>query len=167
MPVSVHRLRRLVYRFEDGLLAAAMLAMVVLAGLQVVLRSGFDEGVTWIEPALRALVLWIGMLGAITASRSGRHIHIDILTRVTPPAWRHRLEIVACVFTAAVCALIAWHGVRFVRLELEFAAAAFAGIPSWAVALILPAAFGLISLRYGLAAIELIRGREAFPDRSP
>lgn len=163
----MHRLRQLVYRFEDGLLAAAMLAMVVLAGLQVVLRSGFDESVTWIEPALRALVLWIGMLGAITASRSGRHIHIDVLTRIAPPAWRHRLEFLACAFTTAVCVLITWHGVRFVHLELEFPATAFAGMPSWAVALIVPAAFGLIGLRYALAAAELMRGREAFPDRSP
>lgn len=141
--------------------------MVALAGLQIVLRAGFDSGLGWIEPALRALVLWVGMLGAITASRSGRHIHIDILTRIVSPAWHHRLEILACGFTAAVCALIAWHGARFVRLELEFPAIAFAGIPSWAVALILPVAFGLIGLRYALAAIELLRGREAFPDRSP
>lgn len=165
--MSTHRLRHLVYRFEDGLLAAAMLTMVVLAGLQIVLRAGFDGGLTWIEPALRVLVLWIGMLGAITASRSGRHIHIDILTRTVPPAWRHRLEIVACVFTAAVCFLITWHAGRFVRLELEFPATAFAGVPTWAVALILPVAFGLIGLRYALAAVELVRGREAFPDRSP
>jgi TRAP-type C4-dicarboxylate transport system permease small subunit len=165
--VTPKRLQAMVRRTEDGLLATAVLAMVALAALQIVLRAGFDGGLAWIEPALRALVLWIGMLGAITASRSGRHIHIDILTRIVSPAWHHRLEILACVFTAAVCALIAWHGIRFVRLELEFPAAAFAGIPSWAVALILPVAFGLIGLRYALAAAELLRGREAFPDRSP
>lgn len=161
------RLQTLVRRTEDGLLAVAVLTMVALAGLQIVLRAGFDGGLTWIEPALRALVLWVGMLGAITASRSGRHIHIDLLIRLVPPAWHHRLETLACVFTAAVCALIAWHGIRFVQLELDFPAAVIAGVPSWAVALILPVAFGLIGLRYALAAIELLRGREAFPDRSP
>lgn len=164
--MSVRRLQQVLYRLEDGLLATTVLAMVVLAGLQVVLR-GFDGGIVWIEPALRALVLWIGMLGAITASRSGRHIRIDLLTRTATTGWRHRLQALGYLFTTGVCALIAVHAARFVALELEFPTTAFAGIPSWAVVLILPVAFTLIGLRYALAAIDLVRGREPFPDEPP
>jgi len=87
--VTFRRLQHLLHRLEDGLLAVAVLVMVALAGLQIVLRL-FDGGLSWIEPALRVLVLWIGMLGAVTASHSGRHIRIDLLTRVVPPAWRIR-----------------------------------------------------------------------------
>ena len=164
--MTAPRLQRLLHRFEDGLLAAAVLAMVALAGLQIVLRL-LDGGLSWIEPALRALVLWIGMLGAITASRSGRHIRIDLVTRAVPPAWRHRLQALGHAFTTVVCALIAFHGARFVALELEFPSTAFAGIPSWAVVAVLPVAFVLIGLRYALAALALIRGREPFPDEPP
>lgn len=160
-------LQRLVHRLEDGLLAVAVVAMVALAGLQIVLRAGFDGGLTWIEPALRALVLWIGMLGAVTASRSGRHIRIDLLTRLLDPRRRHWLQAIGYGFTTAVCAGIAWHAGRFVRLELEFPVNAFAGVPSWAVALVLPLAFGLIGLRYLLATVALCRGREPFPDEPP
>ena len=164
--MSPGRLQRRLHRLEDGLLATAVLAMVALAGLQIGLRL-FGGGMSWIEPALRALVLWIGMLGAITASRSGRHIRIDVLTRAVAPHWRQRLQVLGYAFTTGVCALIAYHAARFVALELEFPTAAFAGIPSWVVVLILPAAFALIGLRYALAAIDLVRGREPFPDEPP
>lgn len=165
--MTLARLQRLTRRVEDGVLAATVLLMVGLAGLQIVLRTGFDDGITWIEPALRTLVLWIGMLGAVTASRSGQHIRIDLLTRVVPRAWRQRLQVAACGFTVAVCGLIAWHCARFVQLELQYPTIAFADIPTWAVALILPLAFALIGTRYALATVALARGREPFDEQPP
>lgn len=162
--MTAARLQRLLHRLEDGLLALAVLALAGLAGLQVVLRGGFETGLPWIDPALRALVLWIGMLGAVTASRAGRHIRIDVLTRALSPRWRQRVQLLGYAFTALVCALIAWHAARFVYAEIAFPVTAFAGVPSWAVALVLPLAFGLIGLRYLLAAVALARGREPFPD---
>lgn len=165
--MTLARLQRLVRRCEDGILAAAVLLMVALAGLQIVLRIGFDGGIAWIDPALRSLVLWIGMLGAVTASRSGQHIRIDLLTRAVPYRWRQRLQLAACGFTVAVCVLVAWHSARFVGLELEYPTVAFAGVPTWSVALILPLAFSLIAVRYGLAAIALARGLEPFDEQPP
>lgn len=165
--MTLARLQKLARGLEDGLLAATVLVMVALAGLQIVLRAGFDGGIVWIEPALRVLVLWIGLLGAVTASRSGQHIRIDLLTRVVSRSWRQRLQILAYGFTVVVCALVGWHSARFVGLEFEYPAVAFAGIPTWLAALILPVAFGLIGLRYALATLALIRGQEPFDEQPP
>jgi TRAP-type C4-dicarboxylate transport system permease small subunit len=155
---------RVLHRVEDTLLVLAVAVMVGLAGLQIVLRGGFGTSVFWIEPLLRALVLWIGMLGALVASRSGQHIAIDVLTRVLPRRLRLPVRGLASAFTALVCAAIAWHGGRYVGLEYEFAQTAFAGVPTWTVVLILPAAFALIGLRYALFAVAFFRGREPFGD---
>lgn len=165
--MTLARLQRLTRRIEDGVLATAVLVMVLLAGLQIVLRTGFDEGLIWIEPALRALVLWIGMLGAVTASRTGQHIRIDLLTRLVSRVWRQRLQMVAYGFTVAVCLLVGWHAARFVRLELQYPTEAFAGVPTWAVALALPVAFGLIAVRYALATAAVVRGQEPFDEQPP
>jgi len=165
--MQLTRVQRIARHIEDGLLAATVLLMVLLAGLQIVLRVGFEGGVAWIDPALRTLVLWVGLLGAVTASRNGRHIRIDLLTRVISPAWRQRLQFVAYAFTATVCALLAWHTARFVHLELQYPTTAFAGIPTWAAALILPLAFALIALRYALATTAVLRGREPFEEPPP
>lgn len=161
------RLRRGLHRVEDGLLVGAVLVMVVLAALQIVLRNVVGSGLLWIDPLLRALVLWIGLLGAVAASRAGRHIAIDVLTRALPDRWRRRALAAGCVFTAVVCAAITWHAVRYVMLEYEFDGTAFAGVPTWAVVLILPLAFGLIGLRYLLFAVAFARGRDAFGGPSP
>src|SRR5690606_12731212 len=55
----VHWLRAL----EDALLIVAFGSLVVLAGLQIVMRNIFESGFVWIDPLLRILVLWVGMLG--------------------------------------------------------------------------------------------------------
>ena len=153
---------RLLHRFEDGVLVAAVAAMVALAALQIVLRNVVGGGLLWIEPLLRSLVLWIGMLGALAASRSGEHIAIDVLTRLLPATWRLPLRGLACLFTTVVCAAIAWHGARYVALEYGFDGVAFAGVPTWAVVVILPLVFGLIGVRYALFAVAFFRGREPF-----
>jgi|AntDeeMetagen681_2_1112603.scaffolds.fasta_scaffold03293_4 TRAP-type C4-dicarboxylate transport system permease small subunit len=158
----LERLRRSLHHTENGLLVVAVLAMVILAALQIILRNLLGSGQIWIEPLLRSLVLWIGLLGAVTASRDGSHIAIDILTRALPDQWRRGLQVAACSFTVLVCAAITWHGIRYVLLEYEFAGTAFADVPTWAVVTILPLAFGLIGLRYALFAVAFLRGRDPF-----
>lgn len=159
-----HGLLRGLHHVEDGLLVAAVGAMVVFAALQIVLRGAFGTGLLWIEPLLRTLVLWAGMLGALVASRGGQHIAIDVLTRYLPARWRLPVRAAACAFTAVVCAAIAWHGARYVALEYGFDGTAFAGVPAWAAVAILPAVFALIGLRYALFAVAFLRGREPFGD---
>ena len=161
------RLRRGLHRTEDGLLVTAVLVMVALAALQIVLRNVLGTGLFWIEPLLRALVLWIGLLGAVVASREGQHIALDVLTRALPPRWRRPLRSAGCIFTTLVCGALAWHGVRYVLLEYEFAGTAFGAVPTWAVVAIIPLALGLIGIRYALFAVAFLRGREPFGEPAP
>ncbi len=161
------RALRWLHRLEDGVLVAAVLLMVALAAGQILLRGVFGTGVLWIDPMLRSLVLWIGMLGALAASRTGQHIAIDVVTRALPRPWRLPVRGVACAFTAAVCAGFAWHGVRYTALELEFASNAFASVPQWSVVAILPVAFALIGVRFALFAVAFFTGREPFGDTAP
>jgi TRAP-type C4-dicarboxylate transport system permease small subunit len=152
----------ILHRVEDGALVVALVAMVALAGGQIVLRLFFGTGVLWIDPVLRSLVLWIGMLGALVASRSGQHIAIDVVTRALPERWRRRVLAGASAFTTAVCFGFAWHGGRYVALELEFASNAFADVPQWLVVTILPVAFSLIGLRYAIFCIAFAAGHDPF-----
>ena len=73
------RLSRLTAWIEDGLLVLIVATLVGIAGLQIILRDFFNIGLTWGDPLLRTLVLWVGMLGAMIASRTENHISIDCL----------------------------------------------------------------------------------------
>ncbi len=66
----MQRVLRIIHGFEDGLLALMVAAMIFLAGSQILLRNLFDTGFAWADPVLRLLVLWVGLLGALAASRT-------------------------------------------------------------------------------------------------
>ena len=143
---------------ENALLFVLLGGMIVLAAGQIVLRNLFDSGMSWADPVLRILVLWVGMLGAVAASRENKHITIDILNRMLPLAWRRWSDVVVALFTAAVCALLAWHTFRFVRDEYHYSYFEIAGIPVWLWQAILPVSFVLIAWRYLVRGAQLVIG---------
>ena len=142
------RTLNIIHTIEDGLLVCLLLAMLLLASSQIFLRNLFEIGLVWADPLLRIFVLWLGLLGAIAASRDNKHITIDVLTRLMPARVRTLTHIFTSLFTATVCGLIAYHSVRFVLLEYETATVAVAGLPAWYFESIIPVAFALIGLRY-------------------
>ena len=132
---------------EDALLVALLGVLLLLASTQILLRNLFDAGLTWADPLLRVLVLWLGLLGAMIASRSGNHITLDVLSGVLPPRGQSLARCATSLFTAGVAAVVAYHSGRFVALDFEAGATAFAGLPAWSFELILPLAFGVIAFR--------------------
>ena len=150
------RIVNIVHWLEDTALALLLGAIVLLAPLQIFLRLAFDAGLTWADPMIRVLVLWVGMFGAISASRGDRHIAIDVLPRMLKGRARAAMAALVHVFTVVVCALLAWHSARFVASEREFAGEAFLGIPSWILETVLPFAFAVIAFRYALGTFPLL-----------
>ncbi len=61
------------------LMAAGLALMVVLVFTNVVLRYGFNSGLTISEELSRWLFVWITFLGAIVAMRDGAHLGTDML----------------------------------------------------------------------------------------
>ena len=137
------------HRLEDGLLALLLGALILLAALQILLRSVFDTGIAWADPLLRVGVLWLGLLGAVAASRDGRHITVDALSRILPDRVRAGVAVATSLFVTGVSAVIAFHALRFVASEREFESIAFSGVPAWILQSIIPFAFAAIALRYG------------------
>ena len=146
----MERLLGILHRIEDGLLAILLSLMIVLASSQIILRNLFEIGFSWADPMLRILVLWLGLLGALAASRDNKHISIDILSRFLPRRAQAGAQAVTHLFTAIVAGVVSYHGARFVALDLETQTVGIAGLPAWILELIIPVAFGLIALRYAL-----------------
>ena len=139
---------RLIHILEDSLLIALLFSMILLASGQIILRNFFDMGFIWIDPLLRVLVLWTGMIGATIASRDNKHIRIDLVCRYLQKRLRLVIQVVVGLFTTAVCSIIAWYGAQWVQMDYQDQLLAFNGLPSWLLELIIPLAFALIALRY-------------------
>lgn len=145
---------------ENALMSLLLGGMILLAFGQIVLRNGFDSGISWADPVLRILVLWVGMLGAVAASRENRHITIDILNRLLSLRLRRWSEVIVAMFTAFICSLLAWYTFRFVQDEFQYSSFEVAGIPVWLWQSILPIGFGLIAWRYFIRTAQLITGSD-------
>ena len=145
---------RIINRVEDGLLVFILSSMILLSVFQVLARNFFSEGVVWIDPMLRMLVLWVGLAGAVVATRTDNHIRIDVLIKYMPERFRAYVHRLVYLFTSSICLLITWHAYRFVYSEYEYGSVAFASIPTWVTALILPVGFFFIAVRYLLLFIN-------------
>jgi TRAP-type C4-dicarboxylate transport system permease small subunit len=73
-----------------GVIALCLAVMVVLVFGNVVLRYGFNSGITISEELSRWLLVWLTFLGAIVAVREHTHLGIDSLIRMLP-AWGKRI----------------------------------------------------------------------------
>lgn len=153
----MRNLLKWLYRVEDGLLVALLLAMIVLAGVDILARLALGSGMTWIAPVLRVLVLWIGLLGALVATRSREHIAIDVLSRFAPVPVRTIMHFVAAAFAAFICLVLAYYSKNYVQTAYEFGDKAFADVPAWLLQLIIPVTFGLMGLRFMVQAVQALR----------
>ncbi len=151
MSDAARRIAGLIERVETALIALLVLAMVVLAGAQILLRNLFETGFAWADPLLRAMVLWAAMLGALAAARDDKHIGLDLLTHFLHGPAKRIARAIALLFAAAICAAMAWFGWNLVQVDFG-GSTAIAGIPGWVIEAILPFGFALLALRLALRA---------------
>jgi len=169
-PSPAHRALALLHLVEDTLLTAALALMILLAAFRIAARN-LGGGFVWTDELLRILVLWIGFLGAVVASREGRHITMDLLSRFLPPRLGHAVHAAVGLFTATVSGALAWFSYGFVAIEHEFGSTVLGGAPAWVAQAVLPVGFALIAARYLFHALKDIRdalspngGDEAAPE---
>jgi len=137
----------LLQKIEDGILIGLLLLMIFVAVLQIFLRNLFDSGILWGDPLVRTLVLWIGLIGAMVASRNNHHISIDVLSRFLPDQIKKLANLMISIFTSLVCAVMAYYSLMFVIMEKNDGVLSFANIPAWICESILPISFVIISFR--------------------
>ena len=135
---------------EKAAVVPLIFAMVSLSFLQVLLRIIFHSGVVWLDPLLRHMVLWAGLIGAALAARYSHHFALETFVKLTPKGMQRPLEVCADLFTAGASALLFYASYKFIRDEFAAGSVAFyinhfAVKGGWAE-IIIPASFALIGL---------------------
>lgn len=149
---TLDKLHRLLLTTESLLLVLLLLSMIVIAVVQILMRNFFGGGLLWADAYTRTSVLWIALLGAMMASRRHRHIAIDVFVQHLPQRWQDPARRLRHLLTGLVCFIGTWFSAGFVIQEYGYGDIAFADIPSWQCQVIMPFAFGVMALRYGIAA---------------
>lgn len=151
---SQNRILRLIEHLEDGIVVLLFAAISVISLLQIILRNFFDTGLSWATPMLGILLLWLTLSGAVVAVRKDRHISINILARNLATHTGCLIYALTKIFTAVVCAVVAYYGVLFVKLDLEMETTLFSDVPAWICELIIPISFSLLAVRFSISALD-------------
>ena len=113
-------------------------------------------GLSWGDPLVRYMVLWVGFIGASIATKEGRHINIDVFSQWVPGLGNILIQVITYLFSSFVCGILTFAALRFIRNEAQIGGITFLGIPAWIPALIIPVAHGLMTLRFGLRSFKAL-----------
>ncbi|MFB3886171.1 MAG: TRAP transporter small permease [Thermodesulfobacteriota bacterium] len=141
-------------RMEQILLVVLLSSMILIAFLQIMLRNLFSTGLSWGDPLVRNLVLWVGFIGATLATREGKHINIDLISIWLPPKKKHFVSFFTDLFSFTICLLLTYAALKFIKNETEMGNITFLNIPVWIPGMILPITFGLMTFRFGLRFLK-------------
>jgi len=146
-----------IIRIEEILLTLLLTAMIVLACYQIGLRWFTSGGLLWIDPLLRYLVLWSGLLGAVLATAKDNHITLDAIGYLLHRRMKQWVGLLIHSFCVVVSVFLFRATLIFIKGEIEFGGSGLFGLPTWIWYLIFPMAFGMILLHFiiEIAAILL------------
>jgi TRAP-type C4-dicarboxylate transport system permease small subunit len=148
---------------ETWLVVVVLGGLILFGAAQILLRNVFSISFAWGDGLTRLAVLWLGLLGALAASRDGRHITMGAVGRVLPPRLQAFALLTADVFAAVICGALAWYSWVFVSDSREFGDTLLDGVPAWWLQAIMPVAFALMTYQFLAQAVTRLRKPLAAP----
>jgi len=146
------RLERWGSAAENAALVILLGALMLLAVGQIAMRVFFSFGFIWADELIKLLVLWIALVASIAASRSNRHLRIDVLSNFVAAKYARFPRLIVDAFAALMCGVLAWQSWRYVQLTIEFEDTVLIDLPAWIAYGILPLSFGLMCYRFLLTS---------------
>jgi C4-dicarboxylate transporter, DctM subunit len=144
--------------FEDSFSILALSLMTALPVIEMVGRQFRWSGIPGSAVVVQQLTLWIGMLGGMLASRSGRLLGLSS-SSFLPASWIAPAKIFWSAVLAAVSTCLAYASWVFVQSEREAGSYLLPGLPKWTALAIMLVGFAVIALRAIANASEHWSGR--------
>lgn len=108
-----------IFKAIDIVMVACLCGMVAMVFLNVVLRYGFNSGISSSEELSRMLFVWLTFLGAIAALRNLQHLGVDALLRVLPHRLKKGCAALGSLLMLAICALLAHGSWKMIEINLD------------------------------------------------
>ncbi len=143
-------------RLEEFLLTVLLSTLIGLACWQIGARWFTSGSVAWIDPLLRYLVLWSGLLGAALATAKDNHISLDAVGYLLLGRVKLWVDLMTRLFCVVVSFFLFRATLLFISSEIEFGGSTLFGLASWIWNLIFPLAFFLILLHFILGVASQV-----------
>lgn len=96
------------FKLIELVLVLCLGAMVIMVLGNVILRYGFNSGITVSEELSRFLFVWLVFLGAITGTRENAHLGVDMLVRKLPTLGKKVCLVISEGLMLWCCVLFFW-----------------------------------------------------------
>lgn len=146
------------FRAVEALLVAILGVMVAMVFGNVVLRYGFDSGITVNEEISRVLFVWLTFLGAVPVMRQHGHLGVELLTGVLAPGGRRACRIVCDVLIIGCCVVFGWGAYEQTVLNMANYAPV-SGVPTawtYGAAVVSAIGIGLLGFADLMAVLRLV-----------
>jgi len=137
---------RILGRLERAVAVLAISLACLLPLIAMAARLAGVRGIPGSVVFVQQLTLWMAFLGAALAASGERLLGMSANTFV-PAGWMRPVRLAGCGLTAAIASSLCWASYRFVASERSLGTTLALGVPSWVLALVMPAGFLLIAAR--------------------
>jgi tripartite ATP-independent transporter DctM subunit len=124
------------------------LAMVILPVLEIVLRAARGEGVPGGSKYVQHLMVWLGFVGAVIATGTGKHLGLATTTFLKEAKWRTAAMVFTSMVSAVTCLVLTYASYQVVKANAESSDLLAGGIPVWWSEIIVPVSLALITIRF-------------------
>jgi tripartite ATP-independent transporter DctM subunit len=128
-----------------------LLAMVALPVVASVWRRFTGQSIPSATVLVQHLTLWVGFLGALLATRLGKHLHLTTLDLFPAGPGREAVQVFTRWVSAAVTAVLAYASAKLVHAESE-ARLVIGGIPFWWSMSVMPVTLAAMSVVFAWRA---------------
>ncbi len=152
-------LENIINKFEEGFISLLLVVMTLFVFADVVLRFGFNSGVSWLQEVTLYMMAWFVLFGASYGVKVGAHIGVDSFVKLFPKKIRRVMGVLSVSICIAYCIIFmigAWNyltKLKLINLEMEDLE-----VERWMSESIILIGFVLLLFRFFQLLIKIIKG---------
>lgn len=156
----LRKISDIIEKLETFLIFILVICMILFSFLQIVLRNFFSVSIFWLDDFSRHAVLWVGLLSASVVTAHGKHINLDLLSRILKGKSRRVVNVIKYLISFIVSLILVYASWRFIQYEMQGGEKSITlKVPVWYLELLFPIAFSLMAFRFILLTVEEITGK--------
>lgn len=151
-------MKKILDHFEEILSAGCLLAMTILAFVNVISRFVFKASLSFTDEITTNLFVLLTLAGASLAARRNAHLGLNLVTDNLSAKWQKNLNIVANLLGVLFTGILVYFGVimAYNEYRLEQLTAGMQ-LPEWIFGAFVPLGGILLLLRFIQKTIETVK----------
>ena len=134
--------------------------MILLVLYQIVMRKVFNASPPWTEELARYAMIWSTLLACAVLLKEKGHIMLDYFIEFLPPPVKKAVVLLTGVVIIVLTATFGYGGFGMIQTSIAVSQLSpGAGLPMWAVYIIMPLSGVLMVACQLLAMVEILRGK--------